>query len=339
MEPNRPTPEEPLAPEAPTCRDPDGNDRDHAHDPFAKPMFFLALLQLLLGAGALYRVQYGASTYWEEVVILGGLAVLWPIFLIEALYRVFFLAKGCRYREGWRAVLYTLMPPFRMGAPSLIRRGEIWLPIAGWRVYDRKLPELVDHFFAVPMIFLALLIIPLLVLEFTIPNTIRAHPGLRLGLDVSIAFIWVSFALEFVIKMSVAPRTLRAVRRHWIDLAIVLIPMFEFLLTQLAETGFVARLLRLTRVVNPQYLARMGQLYRLRGLIARVWTAFLVLGVLSRLFGKDPLASKLKRLRRQEEELVEELEDIREKIAEVERKIAERDAAQESAPVCEEEKV
>ena len=78
------------------------------------------------------------------------------------------------------------------------------------------------------------------------------------------------------------------VLREWMDLAIVLLPMLEFALSEVADAAPIARLLRLTRAVAPEQLARMGQMYRLRGLLTKGWRAVLVLRIVAKVTGNTP---------------------------------------------------
>ena len=98
-----------------------------------------------------------------------------------------------------------------------------------------------------------------------------------------------------------ARRPVRYCRERWIDLAIVVLPMLEFALTAVADAAPIARLLRLTRAAAPEQLARMGQMYRLRGLLTKGWRAILMLRLLAKLTGSTPE----KQLRKLEEQIAE----------------------------------
>ena len=47
---------------------------------------------------------------------------------------------------------------------------------------------------------------------------------------MSVAVIWVAFAFEFVVKVSAVRRPFVYSKDRWLDLAIVLLPMAEFVL-------------------------------------------------------------------------------------------------------------
>src|SRR5262249_20962568 len=143
-----------------------------------------------------------------------------------------------------RTVWITLLPPLRMGLPDPFN-GRLWLPFWGWWERGPDLEEQLDRVFHKPMLLFAVLVLPVLVLEYVHAEQVRADPGLALALHVSIAVIWLAFALEFVIKVSASRRPFRYSTERWLDLAIVVLPMLEFVLTKLVDAAPLARLLRL----------------------------------------------------------------------------------------------
>jgi hypothetical protein len=120
---------------------------------------------------------------------------------------------------------------------------------------------------------------------------------------------------------------------RWLDLAIVILPVFEFALTMLADAAPVARLLRLSRAVAPEQLARMGQVYRLRGLVTKGWRAVLVL----RLVGKLTRNTPEKQLRRLEADIAvaeRALADLRAQADELRRQCAPTEAPEANEDVA-----
>jgi hypothetical protein len=257
------------------------------------------------------------------------LFALWPVFQAEAVW-------GVRHRDRTkprrpvvlRAVLVCLMPPWRMALTDP-RFGLIWVPRIGWQRPGRELFKRLELAFSGPMLVFAFLILPVLVLEYVQADRVKANPALRLGLDVGIAVIWMAFATEFVFKGSAHPKPWRFVTKHWLDAAIVILPMLEFLLTKWAEAAPIARLLRLTRAMSPEYLARMQQLYRLRGLATKGFHALLLLQAVARLIGYTP-EKRLAGLEEKIEELEEDLADLR-KDAEALREMVAARAAEKAA--------
>src|SRR4051794_27222242 len=101
-------------------------------DRLARPMFILAMAFLVVLAGLIHRLPRLEPDDPEAFLILGGLAVLWLVFLIEAAIRIpVHLMNG----SGWKPLTGTLacalIPPFRMGGWNQARPDEIWLPRLG----------------------------------------------------------------------------------------------------------------------------------------------------------------------------------------------------------------
>src|SRR5262245_12818382 len=63
----------------------------------ARPLFFLAVAALVLAAGLIHRLSHGYLTPFEANVILWGLALLWPVFILEGLLRL----AVCRSETPW----------------------------------------------------------------------------------------------------------------------------------------------------------------------------------------------------------------------------------------------
>jgi hypothetical protein len=274
-------------------------------------MFWLAFLHLLLVAGVIHRANHPEATRFEIQVFGYGLLVLWPIIVLETWVAVLIRDRAVRPYGSTvaRAIWITCIPPLRLGMPCPFT-GRLWLPGWGWCERGKALEDRLDRVFHKPMLVFAILILPVLALEFTKVEDVRTNRWLALALHISIAVIWVAFALELAIKVSAARRPFKYCKERWIDLAIVLLPLLEFALTYLATAAPLARLLRLSRAASPEQLARMGQVYRLRGLLTKGWRAILVLRLVAKLTGNTP-EKQLRKLEQQiaEAELV--LNDLR----------------------------
>jgi hypothetical protein len=287
---------------------------------WARVMFALAAAFLLLAAGLIHRAQQAQVTEIELTVISIGLAVLWPVFFGEAVVGVLRRGPGRRVRPVllW-ALVVVLLPPFRMGRPDP-RTGLIWLPRLGWRPPGKDLYASLERAFSGPMIVFALLILPVLGLEYLQADRVRADPNLALAVHVGVATIWVAFATEFVLMMSAAPKPLVHLKNRWLDLAIVVLPMLEFVLTRWADAAPLARLLRLSRALSPEQITGMQRVYRLRGLLTKGWQAFLVLGGMGRLLGNVD-EKRLRAVELEIEELEEELAALRKQADELRERI------------------
>src|SRR5262249_21050659 len=104
-----------------------GDSRRTWEDRLAGPLFFLALMFLVVLAGLIHRYPRLDPDHWEVYLISGALGVLWVVFLLEAVRRF-----ACRPRgqSAWTAlagaVACGLLPPLRMGCRSQVRPNHIW---------------------------------------------------------------------------------------------------------------------------------------------------------------------------------------------------------------------
>lgn len=111
---------------------------------------------------------------------------------------------------------------------------------ADWRGPDY------DRFVAlteVPLLILAGVFIPVLV----IPEVSHPSPSAREGLAVLDYTIWGVFAVEYLVRLSLARRRLLFVRHNLVDLAVVALPMLRPLRVVRSARG--VRILRLGRLV------------------------------------------------------------------------------------------
>ena len=217
-----------------------------------------------------------------------GLAVIWPVFLLEALVHV--VARSRRWKQH---LAYCLCPPARLGARDACTGKRIWLPQASWTVVDREMAERMERKLNFPMILIALCVIPLLALDYYQPehhplvhhlhNSVAQQPApaapqqtsavaseipaalawaqlpaVRFATRIGEALIWTAFALEFTVMISVVDRKLRYCRQHWIDILVIVLPLIAFL-----------RSLRLARLARLNQIGRFTRLYRLRGSVVR----------------------------------------------------------------------
>lgn len=267
-------------------------------------MFWLAWA-FLAGVAALIVLLRAAEGEWDWpplLIVLGGLLLLWPIFLIEAGLRYYL---GREQRGGWKPLLRCLgvglLPPLRLAAHSRTRPGRMWLPWVGWQKIDFDLQKTLEQKFSGPMVFMALLILPVLAVEYFWADAVEAYPLLQTTLGISVGVIWLAFATELIIRMSAADSKLSYAFNQWVDLAVVLLPMLQFM-------PFL-RLLRATRVMRAGRLTRLAKYYRLYGLAGKGWRGLVVLQMIRRMFSRSAQA-RLERLETQLEEKEDEMRDL-----------------------------
>ena len=262
----------------------------------AGPMFYAAMLFLLAIGGAMHFRERPSLNDFTHICLVITF-VIYPVFLAET---VVLALLGCR---RWKhSLLYLVFPPLRMAARDQATRSLLWLPGLGWQMADKKLFRRMEKAFSVPMILIALAIVPLLAIELYWYEAIEQNPRLAMFVHVATGLIWFAFALEFIVMVAITDKKFRYCREHWIDLAIICLPLIAFL-----------RAARLGRLVRLQQLARTARLYRMRGLLLRAFRALLVLEVINRIIGADP-EKRLARLEEQLAEREEECAELREKI-------------------------
>jgi len=270
------------------------------------------------GANVQPDLMVDAALRFSEVITY-ALFLVWLVIGCEVLVQ---LALSTRSRSiqqlnKWRffAVLQCLCPPLRLAAPNIAHDGEIWLPRIGWQTPNRKLYRRLERGFSKPMLFFALLILPLLLVEFTLHNAIREMYWLRMSIHVCTGLIWSAFAIEFIVLVSASEKRLAYVKKNWIDLAIVLLPIALFLRSLRAF-----QLARLSKLAKVQQLGQMSRVYRVRGVAMKVVRALMLLEVFGRLLGVTP-EKRLARLQQEYAEKQEELDEIALEIKKIETKV------------------
>ena len=254
------------------------------------PMFIASLLFLLL-TGALVHLKEGhLLNTWMGTGCLLGLSLLYPLFVIETVLHYLTGSRNMR-QHFW----YLLMPIFRLCGRDHVDGSHVWLPRLGWQPIDRSLEKLLARRFSIPMIIIALLVLPVVILELFWAELIVNSSWLTFTLETATICIWMAFVFEFVVMISVTKRKLVYCRKNWIDLAIVLLPMLSFM-----------RAARLGSALQIQQLSRTARVYRLRGIALRTWRAFVTLDVLDMILQRDPSY----RMEKLAEEIVEQTEEL-----------------------------
>ena len=143
--------------------------------------------------------------------------------------------------------------------------------------------------------------------------------------------VWVAFATEFVFKTSAHPKPFGFAQERWLDVAIVVLPMLEFVLTKWVDAAPLARSCSapggLSRQNNsPGCSASTGS----RGLPRRR-AAVLLLGMVNRLLGNTP-EKRLTQLEEQIADLEEQLKEAKQEAEELKALIARRKPAQNLPP-------
>ncbi|MEC8554535.1 MAG: hypothetical protein VXZ82_05945 [Planctomycetota bacterium] len=254
-------------------------------------------------------LRFQTNAFWLGNWSFMLLSCLWPLFLLEQAFHILRLRSWSAFRGMYPfSWLYLLFPPLRMCAQRRGEVNEVWLPKWGWQQVDRSLRRRLERVFSVPMIWIALLILPVLGLPFLFKEQMSEHPWLRALIHMGTGVIWFAFTVEFIVMLSVARDKLKYCKTHWLDLAIILLPFVSFLRS--------LRVLRTSNLVNASRLSRVAKMvraYRLRGVAMRGFRALLGLELLHRLLRSTP-ERRIEKLEKMRAEKLRELEDIDEQI-------------------------
>ncbi|EMI45627.1 hypothetical protein [Rhodopirellula sp. SWK7] len=260
-----------------------------------------------------------------ERLAIGVMWLVWPIVIAESIYHWIIRPKTRAMR--WfhvYSVVFCICPSLRMCAKSAEMHGYLWLPGLGWQRPNRRLRRRLEQHFSVPMIGIALLILPVLIVEFLLKDQVARYQWLRVSLHIGTGVIWFAFAAEFILMVSIAEKKLDYIRRHWVDLAIIALPFFSFLRSMQAMRGT-----RIAKLAKLPQLTKLARAYRLRGTVLKAFRALVLLDVSARLFRKTP-EKQLDRLRAELAVTQREARLIRLLIARLEREVAEQN--QDSEP-------
>jgi len=273
---------------------------------FALALGWLSCLALVLH---LHQRPEDRGVFYLSVA---GLGVLYLPFWTEWALR----RGGARSRTlTWCGIL----PILRIGLRDPAAGDRIWLPLLGWRIADERLVKDVDRALSTPMLLISLAVLPVVLVEFTLAEKLEANPRLAQLTALATAIIWWSFTVEFVLMVSLTSKKLDYCKRHWLDLAIILLPLLYFL-----------RALRLGRLLRLQSLSKTARMYKLRGVVMRTYRALLVIEAIRRLLHGSP-QKRLERLRRQLADHEAALEQMRAEVCELEAQLATESAATPAA--------
>ncbi len=283
--------------------------------------------ELSLSKAALTKeLEFEAAAHRWGTACLQMLAIIWPLFIVEQIVRLSGKwIPNSRERMSRFWWLSCLVPPLRLCAQQHIALLEtskhpspnrVWLPKLGWQDVNRNLQRRLERALSMPMILIALMILPILGLHFLFREKIFDYPKLRMLLHFGTGLIWFAFAVEFIVMVSVADKKLAYCKKHWLDLAIILLPLVSFL-----RTLRVLRAGKLIKLGKLQQVSRIVRVYRLRGVAMRALRALMVLEVVHRVFRTKP-ENRIKNLEQRCREKEHELAELHEEIARIRRSIA-----------------
>ena len=255
------------------------------------------------------ELQFEARAFGLGKLCAWAMLGLWPIFVLEQFVVFVTSASRFEFRERSRYwFLFILCPPFRLCPQNREGTDRIWLPSLGWQAVDDRFRRMLERRFSGPMLLIAILIIPVLGLEFFFKSRVLDYPFLRIALHASTGLIWFAFACEFIVMLSVANKKLAYCKKHWLDMVIILLPLLSFL-----RTLQIFRLSQVARAGKMGQLSKLVRAYRLRGVLMRSFRAFLLLEIAQR-FRKPRLEQQILQIEDQIREKEQELAELHEQL-------------------------
>jgi hypothetical protein len=292
-----------MQPRTPPDAEVDMPDIDPIDRAFAAPMWGLSLASLLLFGGLLHFYGHAPHDYSPVLLVcIIGSCVIYPVYWAELLIR--WQAGQSRLRQF---VWCCLLPPLRLGVRDACSGQRMWLPVWGWVHAGRALELRLQAAIGLPVLLLSVLVLPLLAVEHLFVDQIASNVRFHAAMQASWGLIWMTFAVEFLVMVSATDRKLNYCRQHWVDLAIILLPLLAFV-----------RALRLGGLLRVQ---QMTKAYRFKGAITRGWRALLVLEAIQRLLAGPPVR-RLEKLRAALDHKEAELRQLRDEIGELEEQLA-----------------
>ena len=282
-------------------------------DRLAPIMFGLSLAFLSLLAAIFHVTQIWVSTEYLRLAV-SAIGLMYLVFLVE-LTTFFVLGADLRPMH----FLACLFPFMRFACSDHAGQNRIWLPFWGWRERTRDFSDRLQRFFSGPMIVIALVVLPLMAVEFFWSQQVQASAFWSFVISIVTGMIWFAFTFEFVLLVSSVEKKLQYCIRHWLDLLVILLPVTA-----------VMRAVRLTQLMRLQKVTRTVRLFRVRGLAMRAWRAVLALDLLSVLLLMSP-ENQLDSLERKLSEQKREVASLESRIQKLRQKIEEKKAEEAAA--------
>ncbi|MEM8670998.1 MAG: potassium channel protein [Planctomycetota bacterium] len=263
------------------------------------------------------------SGLWIQSFAFYLLFMIYVITITESAFHFVTRPWSAGYRKYHLfSVLFCIMPSLRMCARSPEMHDRLWLPKLGWRIPNKRLRRRLEKNFSMPMILIALLILPVFIVEFFLKTQVAQYVWLRMALHISTGVIWFAFAAEFILMVAVADKKIGYCKKHWVDLAIISLPLISFL--------------RFLQVMRVQQIIKLGRVYRLRGTSVKALRALLLLDSVERLLTRNPervidrLQIKLDDVEAEAKELRRRITKLRRQLEEENAEDADKDCASES---------
>ncbi len=296
-------------------------------------MFILTVVFLALAAVIIQYLQIHENlkqlTYLADLI--KALLFLYPIFWLERVIFIFrcHLKKLATWKTYLFAISVALFPPLRLAAKPCTDSQQIWF-IDHWQLLELplldniQLQQNTEKKFLFWVLTLSVFMIPLWLTELFMPIEMTIYPILYHILTLGNALIWGIFVAEFVIMMSLVKKRGLYLAKHWLELLIIILPMFALVrFIRLASYTRILTLTQFQQVVINQLVKfqRLLNLYRTRTVFNRLFRILILIDAFRKWHlyhhPHQHLTNLLEELKEKELEIMQ----LKQKIAEAQAKI------------------
>ncbi|NJO14568.1 MAG: hypothetical protein HC877_02110 [Thioploca sp.] len=278
---------------------------------FLITVVFLTIMAIIVQYG---QLESGLERLLYAPQLLMLLFICWPIFAIERIIYLFF----CQHR--WKSyvglVFIILLPPIRLATRRCNHANMIWL--FGWRLTDSACYTELEKQFLLSILFLSLFMSPFWVTELIAPDKLNNHELLYHLVNLGNALIWELFVIEFIIMFSIAEKKLFYLKKHWLELLVIILPMLA--LASILVSRYA--LLRQFKFIKPENLLKIARIrrilniYRTRSVFNRILRILIVVDIFKQFYQyRNPqkyLALLQEQLAQKEQEVIKIKQRIQE---------------------------
>ncbi|MEX0882232.1 MAG: hypothetical protein WDZ72_02045, partial [Cyclobacteriaceae bacterium] len=276
------------------------------YDHLATPILYMISLIMLLIISAIINNFSISETGFQLNPFLIKLGyfywVIWLLYVLDFL-AILILAKKSKTQMASSSFIIRclglLFPPIRLGTRHLLKPDFIWIPFYHWAKCNEGLLNHIKQKFSIPMIIIALLIIPVILIEWQFREQVAnlLQSDLSFILDMVQGFIWMAFSFEFILMISISNEKFDYAIKNWIDILIILLPFVSFM--------------RTFRVMKVARLSQLSRGYKLRGLLMKARQGLFFASFFYRLLTIRP-DFQIKKLKKKLDKNLEERERLEE---------------------------
>jgi len=246
-------------------------------------------------------------------ILISILLALWSLLIIErVLYLIF-----CQYKT-WKSffacLVIMLLPPLRLTSRRCHQQHYIWF--FDWHLITPNLYHWLEKTFLFPILIISFFMMPFWITGIFFHDKLITYPILYHIHHLGNALIWGLFVCEFIIMISLATRTKDYLVKHWLELLIILLPLFA--LARLFVVAQYATFYKQVYVIKLAKLQKMLNIYRARSVIHRLFRILVIIDLFKRFYQPRKPEKYLKILQQKLDEKEKEIIELKNKIQETE---------------------